>query len=119
MVGGIWRRVRALFAPAGGTKLARSSPASGKPRMKRLAVGLRALTALAALGLGVYGRFIRTPSELADAADVKDDPVKPLPKHPDFEELAKTDPIALYEACLIRYQREVRHGLTVTLVKQE
>lgn len=119
MAVGVWRRVRALFAPGGGNTLDGSSPAPGVPRMKRLAAGLLALAALVALGVGVYGRFLRTPPPPADAPDYKDDLARPLARDPDFEELARTDPVAMYEQCLARYQREVRGGLAVTLVKKE
>lgn len=116
MVGGIWRKVRALFVPGGGRKLSRSSPSAGKPRMKRLAVGLLALAALAALGLGVYGRFIRTPPPPPDTPRVEEEAI---PDAAEFERRAKEDPVALYKACLHRYERDVPNGLSVTLVKRE
>lgn len=42
----------------------------------------------------------------------------PLPTEADMENLAKTDPIAFFEKCIQRYDREVE-GYTSTLLKQE
>jgi hypothetical protein len=47
-----------------------------------------------------------------------DDNGGPLPSQAAMEELAKTNPIAFLEACIRRYDREVK-GYTATLYKQE
>ncbi len=86
--------------------------------MSRLIPGSLALVTLLGLGLGVYGRFIRTPPPLADVKAFVDDRA-PLPPADEFEVLAQTDPIAMFEKCLARYAREVTDGLAVTLVKKE
>jgi hypothetical protein len=85
--------------------------------MARRIVTAAALLALAGLGLGVYARYFYTPT-LAEAPRHRDDG-EPLPEGDEFLELAKTDPITMYDKCLSRYQREVKGGFTATLVKRE
>jgi hypothetical protein len=85
--------------------------------MRRTVVVLAALD-LAAFALGYYGRFVRTPPPPPHSPTHIDDG-KRLPTQAEFEELARTDPVRMYDACLKRYEREVTHGLAVTLVKRE
>jgi hypothetical protein len=42
-----------------------------------------------------------------------------LPTPAEFEHLARTDPVAMYKACLVRYERDGIQGATATLEKQE
>ena len=116
MVRGIVGAVRALFAPRDQAKL-NGLPATGGSRMARRIVRLGTLLALIGLGLSVYARFFYTPP-LAETPRYRDDE-KPLPKTDEFLELAKSDPVAMYEKCLSRYQREVKGGFRTTLVKRE
>ena len=46
-------------------------------------------------------------------------PATACPPPAEFEELARTDPVKMLEACLTRYQREVKSGITATLIKRE
>jgi hypothetical protein len=116
MVRGIVGAVRALFAPRGGVKLSELPPTGGS-RMARGIVRLAAVLALIGLGLSVYARFFYEPPLVEPPR--RDDDGKPLPKTDEFEELAKTDPVAMYDACLKRFEREVRGGFRATLVKRE
>ncbi|MCE9564728.1 MAG: DUF1571 domain-containing protein [Planctomycetes bacterium] len=86
--------------------------------MIRFCVGLAAIATFAALVLGVYGRFFTAPSPEAKVDEVVYDVAAPLPAANEFEQLAKTDPVAMYEKCLARYQRDAK-GFTATLVKKE
>jgi len=86
--------------------------------MRRRIVGIIALIALAGLALGVYGRFVREPPPPPEGPRFTDDQ-KPLPPADEFEQLAKTDPVAMLAKCLARYEREVKGGVTATLLKQE
>ncbi len=87
--------------------------------MSRAVVKILALSMLVALIGGVYGRFIRTPPPPPIGPAFVDTLTTPLTEADEFEVLAKTNPIAMYEQCLARYQREVKNGLEVTLVKRE
>jgi hypothetical protein len=86
--------------------------------MRRRIVGLLSLVALAGLGVGVYARFFYAPP-MAERQQHHQDDNKPLPKMDEFEELVKTDPLAMYDKCLTRYKREVKGGMRATLVKRE
>lgn len=88
--------------------------------MSRAIVALALVLVTAALLVGLYGRFIYEPPPLATAPQFVDtDTKKPLSEAEQFEELAKTDPVGMLAQCLTRYQREVKDGLTATLVKRE
>jgi hypothetical protein len=86
--------------------------------MRLVVVGLT-FAALLSLSAGVYHRFVRTPPPPPVSPRYIDDQKVKLPEADEFEHLAKTDPVAMYEKCLARYEREVRGGLAVTLVKKE
>ncbi len=114
---GVRSLVRALFAPSRGTKLSGTSQVRGH-RMIRSVVGLAALAVFAALSVGVYGRFIASAPPPAVAPEFTDDAATPLPAADEFEHLAKSDPVAMYQKCLAKYQRDAK-GFTATLVKKE
>lgn len=120
-MGNVLRRLGALFTLGGGGKLARATPA-GERRMKRrwitAVAGLLALAALGALSVGVYARFYR-PAPAAPETPELIDTGDRLPTQAEFDALAETDPLKMYEACLKRYQREVKNGFTATLIKKE
>jgi len=118
MIRGIVGAARALFGPRGRGKLGGSrGPAAGGSRMAGRLIGLAVLVALVGLGLSVYARFFHVPA-LAQTPQHRDDGA-PLPEADEFEHLAKTDPIAMYDKCLARYQREVRGGFITRLLKRE
>jgi hypothetical protein len=116
MVRGIVGAVRALFAPRGGAKL-NGLPATGGSWMARRIVALAAVLALIGLGLSVYARFFYAPP-LVEPPPFVDDRER-LPTAEEFEALAASDPVKMYDACLKRFQREVRGGFRATLVKRE
>jgi len=72
---------------------------------------------LLVIGAGAYYYF-REPPALAEAPKFKDTGDE-LPTAAEFEELARTDPVKLLAVCLTRYQREVKNGITATLIKKE
>jgi hypothetical protein len=111
------RAVRALFAPGGGGTLTGSSSQPGGRRMRRVVLLLGALVVVAA-GAGAYYFYFREPPPLAETPRFADAGDR-LPTQEEFEELARTDPVKLLAACLTRYQREVKNGITATLVKKE
>jgi hypothetical protein len=89
--------------------------------MRRHVVVLGLLLAILAASGSAYYFLIwnsDTP-ELAPAPDFKDDLTVPLPPEVEFENLAKSDPVAMYEKCLSRYKREVKGGFHATLEKTE
>lgn len=85
--------------------------------MLRAVVGLAMFTTFSCLALGVYGRFFTPPPPQPSVED-KFDSVTPLSTTDEFEHLAKTDPLAMYQQCLAHYQRTAT-GFTATLVKRE
>jgi hypothetical protein len=117
MIRGVVGAVRALFAPRRGVTLIGLSSATGGRRMARRIVRLAAVLALVGLGLGIYACLFYAPP-LVEPPQHEDDG-KPLPKTDEFEQLARADPIAMYDKCLSRYQREVKGGFTATLIKRE
>jgi hypothetical protein len=74
--------------------------------------------ASAGLGLGLYAKYFDSTS-VPDVQPYIDDPTKPLVQTDEFEELARTNPVAMLGQCLSRYQREVKGGVRFTLRKQE
>ena len=85
--------------------------------MRRRVVGLLAVAVTAGLGIGVYARYFRATA-LAETPKFEDTGDR-LPNQEEFEALVKSDPVKLLEVCLTRYQREVKGGITATLVKRE
>ncbi|HSQ54746.1 MAG TPA: hypothetical protein VLM40_03295 [Gemmata sp.] len=79
----------------------------------RFAVAL----ALVGLGLSIYARFFYAPA-LAEPERFVDDHGR-LPTAEEFEALAASDPVKMYDACLKRFQREVKGGFRATLIKRE
>ena len=75
------------------------------------------LLALVALAFGGYALFFRAPP-LAESPTFIDRGDR-LPTPAEFEQLAKTDPVKMLDACLTRYKREVTSGMHCTLEKQE
>ena len=71
-----------------------------------------------AVGAGAYYLYFREPPPLAEAPRFEDTGDR-LPTSAEFAELARTDPVKLLAACLTRYQREVKNGITATLIKRE
>jgi hypothetical protein len=69
-------------------------------------------------GIGAYFVYFRDPPPLAEAPRFQDEGNQ-LPTSAQFEELAHTDPVKLLSACLTRFQREVKNGISATLVKKE
>lgn len=85
--------------------------------MRRVILGFGVLL-LAAAGTAAYFLYFREPPALAETPQFKDLGDQ-LPTAAEFEELARTDPVKLLSACLTRYQREVKNGITATLIKKE
>jgi hypothetical protein len=86
--------------------------------MRQRAILLSIVAILAALGMGAYSLLCRPPSQIPDTPEIADDQ-RDLPQSDEFELLAKCDPVALLEKCLVRYQREVVGGVRCTLDKEE
>lgn len=86
--------------------------------MIRSIVGLAALAVFFALSVGVYDRFLDTPPPPPNVEEFVDDVKTALPAADEFEQLAKSDPVAMYQKCLAKYQRDAK-GFTATLVKKE
>ncbi len=85
--------------------------------MRRVVLAI-SLLGLVGIGVGAYYVFFREPPALAETPQFKDVGDR-LPTAEEFEELARTDPVKLLSACLTRYQREVKNGITATLIKRE
>lgn len=86
--------------------------------MWKLVVGLLAIVLLVAIGVGVYGLVVREPIVLVEAPQAVVDNHQSLPPDEEFARLARTDPVAMFDECLIRYQREVK-GFKCGLEKEE
>ena len=84
-------------------------------------VALLAIAALVLGGLGYAAYAILTSSPNRDL--VEEPTLQPtnkaLPSASEFASLAEKDPVALLEACLLRYERDGVKGFTATLDKQE
>src|SRR5215471_12462260 len=117
MLRGFRRVLGVVFARRNASKLTGSSSQTRSLRMRRGLIGLLAIALLSGLGVGVYARFFRTTA-LAETPRFEDTGDR-LPTQEEFEALAKSDPVKLLEVCLTRYQREVKGGITATLVKRE
>ena len=117
----IGRMLKLLFAPSGkDTLTASGGPGTGGRRMGRR-VALLAIAALILGGLGYAAYAILTSSP---DRDLVEEPTlqptnKALPTAEEFARLAEKDPVAMFEACLLRYEREGVKGFTATLDKQE
>jgi hypothetical protein len=118
MLRGLSRVVGALFVSNDTSRLSKSPSRTGGVRMRRIVVVSLAALIVAGLVMGVYGRFFREPPPLAAAPEFKDTGDR-LPTQQEFEELVRTDPVKMLDACLRRYHREVKNGITATLVKSE
>lgn len=87
--------------------------------MARTVVGAIALVTFVLLCVGAYGLLTADPAQPPPAGpEFTDTAATPLPTADEFERLAKTDPVAMYEKCLAHYQRTAK-GLSATLVKRE
>lgn len=117
IVGGLGRIARLLFGTRRATTLAGSPlPAQGFS-MRRFLLVATALILLV-IGAGSYFLFFREPPPLVETPRFEDTGDR-LPTAEEFDALAHSDPVKLLEACLTRYQREVKDGITATLVKKE
>ena len=111
---------RALVGPDRSDKLTPSRPpvTGGRGMVRRVVVFALVLLTLAASGLGVYSLLCpnTTPSRVSEPAFVPS--ADPLPQTDAFADLARTDPVGMFDACLARYSRETK-GFRATLEKQE
>ncbi len=116
---------RALFAPATGDTLTLSQPPPrGGRRMARRVKVRRVILivfsglALAIAGLGLYSLIWDSPQP-----PVVDEPVAPVQAAKpvgtnEFTQLAETDPVGMFRACLSSYAEKAK-GFTAVLEKQE
>jgi hypothetical protein len=116
MMNGIGWFVRKLLSPVSWVKLT-VGPAPGKSLMLQRVILLGIATILVAMGMGAYAIYFHHPEEIAETARVEDDK-HVLPQADEFEHLAKSDPVAMLEKCLVRYQREIQ-GVRCILDKEE
>jgi len=114
---GMLSLVKGLFAPGVESKLT-SAPQRKGHQMTRLVHKLAIVATATALTVGVYSRFLAPSSPPPSTPEFVDDGKSVLPAADEFEHLAKTDPISMYEKCLARYQRDAK-GFTATMVKKE
>ena len=83
------------------------------------------LVTLSLGGLGAYylitspGKAVKRSIQTIQSPKLSIDPKKKLPTNEEMEKLAKSDPITFLEACLVRYDKEVKTGFSCTLQKQE
>jgi hypothetical protein len=117
MMRGIGWFTRVLLAPVSWAKLTRKPPL-GKGRMRRRTILLCSGAMLIAMSIGTYVLYFRPPPAIADPVAVTDDK-QSLPEDRAFEQLAKSDPVAMLEKCLVKYQRDVVSGVRCTLDKEE
>lgn len=114
------RLTRSLFGRSRQHKLHETSPSGPKGRgmIVRVFGVVLTLAVITGAGYGVYALLQPPAPPLAVVPDFVDDE-KPLPAADQFEDLAKTDPVAMFAKCLARYQREVKGGFRCTLEKTE
>jgi hypothetical protein len=102
-----------------GPKRIESTLEAEKGRMRRVTIAMAAGLVLIAIGIGTYSLcFSSTPNDILDIPVVPDDKT-PLPQSDEFEQLARTDPVAMLHKCLVRYEREVKEGFQCILEKEE
>jgi len=106
-----------LFAPVNWARLI-ITPQAGKSRMRQRAITLCIGAILVMLGMGAYSLCFNQTPEIIDPPVVKDDQ-SALPPEDEFENLAKSDPVAMLEKCLVRYQRDITEGVQCILDKEE
>lgn len=85
---------------------------------RRLVLMTLVLAALGGAGYGVYALFVHSPQPPVAEPPKHVDRGQTLPPAATWEELARTDPVALLDHALTQYQRTVT-GFTATLEKQE
>lgn len=109
-----WKPPAAMITPP--TAAAFRPPSRTGARMRYL---LLACVLLMAGGAGLYWGWLRPAPPLAESEEFLDDHA-PLPESEAFLRLLLDHrPVEALEKCLARYQREVRQGVTATLVKRE
>lgn len=86
---------------------------------RRIGVYAIASAILAGIGYGVFAFVTRTPDVEQVQAPKPVDLAGELPTPEQFEELAKTDPVRMFEACLSRYKRDGWQGVSAIMEKQE
>ncbi len=86
---------------------------------RRMMLFAIAAAILGGLGYAAFSYFIAAPhvGHVEPPIAPKDEGALPSPE--EFEQLAKTDAVAMLEACLIRYQRDGIVGMKATMEKQE
>lgn len=85
--------------------------------LRRAVVALLILATLLLAGVGAWALW-PSPSFVPDVVPVHAAGDLPAPPADRFAELAATDPVAMFDACLSKYQREVK-GFSAVLVKRE
>jgi hypothetical protein len=91
---------------------------SAAPATRSGSYARRLLLGLSLFCILIPGMALRPePTESVPLANVKDDGSR-LPSEARMEELARTDPIAFLQACIVRYNRQV-HGYRCILHKRE
>ncbi len=110
-----WTPPATLFPAPVGEAIGPTSPRKGR-RMRYLLLGsILVFTG----GVWACWTWLRPAPPLAESEEFYDDQ-KPLPEAEAFLRLLLDhQPVEALEKCLARYQREVRHGMTATLLKKE
>lgn len=104
-----------LVPPAGKDTRGGATRTRGR-RMRYLALGCLILLCS---GLWAWWSWLRPAPPLAEGEEFYDNQA-PLPEAEAFLRLLiDHQPVEALEKCLARYQREVRHGMTATLIKRE
>jgi hypothetical protein len=85
---------------------------------RRVVVIVSILILAAAGGYGAYLYFERAEEPVQIPTPVFQPTIDTLPATDDFSSLAQNDPVAMFEACLSRYAREVK-GYRALMEKQE